>query len=153
MTQRYLRTDIWLLQAIVSGDRGSGASLRDIVATGDGLNHAIFNDEELESGFARLTAGGLIEERAGRFHPTAAARAHYEKARAGGGNVYEVRDALGETLDAERWMPETPVPDPRNNLTYPGFSSAAADEARRQWHDEAQKIIAGLDTGRKPKGK
>lgn len=152
MPNRYLWTDIWLLQAIVLGDRGSGASLRDIVATGDGLNHAIFNDEELESGLARLAAGGLIEERAGRFHPTAAARAYYEKAQTGG-NVYEVRDALGETLNAERWTPETPVPDPRNNLTYPGFSSAAADEARRQWHEDAQRILAGLDAGRKPRRK
>ena len=100
-----------------------------------------------------MTAGGLIEERAGRFHPTSAAIAHYEEAGAGGRNIYEIPDALGEILDAERSAPETPVPDPRNDLTYPGFSSAAAEVARRQWYEDARRILTDLDAGRKPRRK
>ena len=41
-----------------------------VIAVGDGINHAIFNPDELESGFARLTSSGHIKEKNGIFLPT-----------------------------------------------------------------------------------
>lgn len=151
MPHQYLWSDIWLLMAILVGDQHEGSDLHEIIAAGDWLNHLIFNDEELESGFARLTEGGLIEERASRFHATALARANYRKASAVRKDFHSIWNSLGERLGAERARPGMPMPDPRNNLAYPGFSAAAVEAARRRYHDEMQQFISGGDTKRDPK--
>jgi len=54
-------SDAWLLLAIkyAQGNRPS-AELEQIIAAGDGINHAIFTDAELHGGFARLAGGGFI---------------------------------------------------------------------------------------------
>src|SRR5918993_141058 len=75
----YNWSDAWLLLAIIYASRDGGATLEKIIAAGDGINHAIFNPDELESGFARLTSGGYIEEKGGIFSPTDKVIRGYEK--------------------------------------------------------------------------
>ncbi len=64
---QYRWTDGWLLAAIALASGNRPALLWEIIAAGDALNHAIFTDEEIESGLARLTQGGWITERNGTF--------------------------------------------------------------------------------------
>src|SRR5687767_8133623 len=66
----YNWSDAWLLLAIIYSGRSGAATLERIIAVGDGINHAIFNPDELESGFARLTAGGYVKEKDGIFSAT-----------------------------------------------------------------------------------
>lgn len=51
-------SDAWLLTAAYfTGE--NPVSLRVLIGAGDGINHAIFTDNELDHGMTRLTAAGL----------------------------------------------------------------------------------------------
>ena len=59
-------SDTWLLLSIGTGGE-TGATLKDIIAAGDFLNHAIFTGAELRRGFAKLLAAGYVVKVADRF--------------------------------------------------------------------------------------
>jgi len=140
-TTEYQWSDIWLLQSIIVGGGEKGASLYNIISTGDALNHAIFADDELESGFSRLTAGGLIFEKGTVFFPTEKANEIYRKADKKGGSVYTIRKRMERLLKASPYDPKKKYPNPKNSLTYPGFSPKATKEAIEQWHKEAGNLM------------
>jgi hypothetical protein len=63
----YCMSDVWLLASIeFTCDKG-GMDIRDIIAVGDYLNHAIFTEREFEEGLCRLSMGGWITQKGGRF--------------------------------------------------------------------------------------
>jgi hypothetical protein len=76
----FVKSDAWLFMAVATGDRGGGATLKDVIAAGDFINHSIFNAGELRRGLAKLTTGGFVREEAGRFSLTADGRALYGRA-------------------------------------------------------------------------
>jgi hypothetical protein len=137
----YQWSDVWLLQSMIIGGGEKGATLYNIISTGDALNHAIFTNDELESGFSRLTAGALVIEKEKRFFPTKKAKAIYRAADEKGGSIYTVRERLGKRLNATPYDPNQKYPNPNNNLTYPGFSSKAAERAIEKWHSEARRLM------------
>ena len=51
-------SDAWLLTAAYFTQENP-VSLRGVIGAGDGINHAIFTDDELDHGMTRLTAAGL----------------------------------------------------------------------------------------------
>ena len=51
-------SDAWLLTAAYFTQENP-VSLRALIGAGDGINHAIFTDAELDNGMTRLTAAGL----------------------------------------------------------------------------------------------
>ncbi len=134
-------SDIWLFQSIIIGGDENGATLYDIISTGDAINHAIFNDDELESGFARLTAGDLIFDKDHKFFPTEKGRDIYEKVSSKGGSIYNTQDRLKKLLKASPYDPKQKYPNPKNNLRYPGFSSQTVQETIELWHKEARRMM------------
>jgi hypothetical protein len=86
----YLWSDAWLLLAILYASREEGgASLKQVTAAGDYINHAIFNGDELAGGLSRLSAGGLIREKRGLFSVTSKVSQAYEKTSARRRYVYK----------------------------------------------------------------
>jgi hypothetical protein len=138
----FLWSDAWLLTAIFWAQRAEGqVSLMKIVAYGDLVNVAIFNPEELESGLARLTEGGLIKENAGLFSPAGMATAWYSEFTALNQNNLESMEWMKAKLHSE---PYRGGRDARNNRHYPGFTKARFDEAvarYRIWFKEQQAQI------------
>ena len=122
----YNWSDAWLLLAIIYASRDGGATLEKIIATGDFINHAIFNPDELESGFARLTFGGYIEETAGIFSAADKVIRAYEKTTSPRRAIYK---ELKDTEDLIRAASPTSEQARPNNLKYPGFSAEAYTEA------------------------
>ena len=59
--------DEWLLSSIRIYGK-AGASLRDVIAAGDMLNHSIFSAAELRAGLAKLLAARYIREKAGKWY-------------------------------------------------------------------------------------
>ena len=53
-------TDAWLLTAACMTEENP-VSLRSLFAAGDAVNHALFTDEELNTGMTKLAAAGLAE--------------------------------------------------------------------------------------------
>ena len=56
---KYEFSDGWLLVSILYYKKG--ASLWNIISTGDMLNHSVFNLDELNSSINKLLANGYIE--------------------------------------------------------------------------------------------
>lgn len=67
---KFQNSDAWLLASIIDGGQRNGADIRSIISSGDYLNHAIFNFEELYDGLRRLIAEGFIKEKKGKFYGT-----------------------------------------------------------------------------------
>jgi hypothetical protein len=78
MTFEY--SDAWLLQAIQFSEQDDkGATLTDIVKTGDFTNRAIFSYSELTTGTRKLKSVGLITERDKRLFTTEKLREWWTK--------------------------------------------------------------------------
>jgi hypothetical protein len=101
--------DAWLLSAIVQADAGgpqviSGDptaapldGLAHVLGCGDAINHAVFNEEELEVSLPRLRAAGLVDD---AYRPTAAGMALHEQASRGTRYMSDVLERLAELLRA-----------------------------------------------------
>lgn len=128
MNQRELQynwSDAWLLLAVIYAGN-AGATLERIIAVADGINHAIFNPEELESGLARLTAGGHLTEEQGVFRPAGRVMNAYSKTTSPRRTIEKELKDIETYLGAASSDVRQPQP---NNLRYPGFSKAAYDRA------------------------
>ena len=77
--KKYNSSDVRLLLAIVCASGDKAATLDKIIAAGDQINHAVFNEDELESGLARLTAGGFIREKDNVFSAASKVKRAYSK--------------------------------------------------------------------------
>jgi hypothetical protein len=130
----YLWSDAWLLQAIAIASQNAPATLAQVLAAADGVNHALPTDEELHGGFSRLTAGGFVTEIDGCFTMTAAVPSHVT-ARMLEGGWNRGRQAASEFLNAEPWSALTKGGDPRNAVVYRGLTPErilAADQEYRE---------------------
>jgi len=119
-------SDAWLLLAIIYASKAGDATLEKIIAAGDAINHAIFNSDELESGFARLTSGGYVKEKDRIFSATDGVMSAYSKTTSARRAIHKELKDMEELLGAESPTSEQPHP---NNLKYAGFSAEAYTEA------------------------
>ena len=87
----FTTSDCWLLLSIsFAGGRHRAAALRDIVAAGDAINHAIFTPREIRRGIAKLVRAGYVTDRKGKFLLRKAGRELVDRA------ASEGRSWLGE---------------------------------------------------------
>ncbi len=73
----FTNSDAWIMLALLFNQQPDGASLRDLIAAADYINHAIVTYEELSGGLARLIRAGYVEKQAGHFRATATIRSFY----------------------------------------------------------------------------
>ena len=121
----YNWSDAWLLLAIVYAGNG-GATLEKIVAIGDGIEHAIFNADELESGLARLTFGGYVKENKGVFSATRKVMKAYAKTTSPRRAIHKELEDMQKLIGAASPTSEQPQ---TNNLKYSGFTKKSYEEA------------------------
>jgi hypothetical protein len=124
----YLWSDAWLLQSIVLASGNGPATLSQVIAAADGVNHALPTDDELHGGLVRLTTGGFVEEIDEHFVPGALVPDHVvAEIRASGWK--QGRRCASEFLHAEEWTPERNVRDARNLVQYEGLTSERIQRA------------------------
>jgi hypothetical protein len=152
-TLEFEASDAWLLLAIIyaAADK-DGVSLDQIVGAGDFINHAIFTNDEMESGFYRLTRGGYVEEVDGNFRPTKLALNKYneiskKKKRAVLGQL----DLLRESIGAKPVVFGVSFPRPENEYSYPGLTTEKLAQAVEKYHKRAAEIMEELDKKRRKK--
>lgn len=138
---RYRWTDAWLLAAVALASKSKSALLWEIIAAGDALNHALFTDEEIESGLARLTRGGWVAERDETFLVTSLFQ-EKKIAIKGGYSVEKIQKLLG----AEPWQKDEPMPHPSNNLRYPGITREILYKANKEYEKHAKAELKKLKT-------
>ena len=121
----YNWSDAWLLLAVIYAGN-EGADLERIIEVGDGIEHAIFNPDELESGLARLTSSGYIKEKDGVFHATPKVMSAYPESTSQRTYVHKDLERIEKLIGAASSSSDQPH---SNNLSYAGFSIAAYTEA------------------------
>jgi hypothetical protein len=77
-------SDVWLFLSIAGAPFWRPAPLDRVFFYGDAINRDIFTSQQLRTGFAKLTAAGLVEEKGGRFRLTADGRRLHRRCRSGG---------------------------------------------------------------------
>ena len=71
----FTTTDCWVLFSVGFGKKGS--TLKNIISTGDVLNHAILTREELEASLNKLLHNDYISNKGNKFLATNTARKFY----------------------------------------------------------------------------
>ena len=88
--REWVFADAWVLTAIAVSTRP--CSLTDIVAAGDGLNHALLSDAEVDGALRKLQGSGLVLVKADlRFDLTPQGAALVERRR---GNLFSQIDSV-----------------------------------------------------------
>lgn len=148
---QFQASDAWLLLAIIIAAGDEVATLDKIVGAGDFVNHAIFTNDEIESGLYRLTRAGYIQEVEGNFRPTEIALRQYKKTSEKKRAVFDQMESLREFLGAKPWVFGVPFPRSENPYKYPGLTTEKMAAAVAQYHKRAEKIMEELDEKRRKK--
>lgn len=101
-------SDAWVLAAIMLTGMDDGATLADVVAAADAINHAILTEDEVQSAVRRLLGAGLITTSRRRFSLTDSGRSLARDRRVGMlDQVDRLLGALHELpVQEEPWQPE-----------------------------------------------
>jgi hypothetical protein len=124
-------SDAWLLCSIAIGEGRRGASLRDILAAGDYINHAILTGQQIRYGLAKLIPTGFIRETAGGFKVAGKANAFWKKLKLKRKPVLRQLDEW-ETFLGVASPPESDPLREEAEWPYP----AVSDEAVKRAYDE-----------------
>jgi hypothetical protein len=119
---QFLASDSWLLLAIILAAGNDKANLVEIIAAGDGINMAIFTEDEMESGLYRLTVGGYVEEVGGEFRPTKITSEKYKELTKQKKSLINHMELLREFIGAQPWEVGGSVLRPEDKFKYPGFT-------------------------------
>ena len=130
-------SDSWLLLAIIYADKQGGATLDKIIAAGDAINVAIFTAPELESGLARLTRSGFIEENAGLFVPTRKTQLQTKLGHTRRSMHNELKD-VAKLLGCPSAIDDQPSQD---SLRYPGLSISVYEDAVETYRRSFQSVV------------
>jgi hypothetical protein len=139
MNDEHQWSDAWLLLSIIHASKAGEANLKNIIAAGDGIEHAIFNPEELQSGFARLTTGGYIREDEKIFYPTEKTMKSYLKTMTPRRSIYKQLEDTQKLLNIATDNSAEVLPNAMNKHRYDGFSKAAYLNALREYRKDSKR--------------
>ncbi len=128
---KYCLSDAWLLASIEFSSGKRWASIRDIIAVGDYMNHATFLEKEFEEGLYRLSKGRWIRKNGDKFKVSK--RFKDQKIDYSSGRGYSPRilhrkviELLGLDLTCRKGYPT-------GNIKYPGFTSEKFSKAMKEY--------------------
>jgi len=135
MPPQFTWSDAWLLLSIALTAGQHPASLKDVIACGDGVNHAIFTPAELRRGLAKLTAQGHVTVRGGNFEvsPDVLRVVASEKERGAGRGDLQKR--MERFLDAAPYPAGHPHADDPD-WPFPQLTDSMISAAVREYHKE-----------------
>ncbi len=133
----FLWSDAWLLQAIALAAEKAPASLRDVIATGDFINHAIFTYTELQTGLAKLLAAGYIEHEHDRFRLSPTFTEKYVRLSKFRG-IHRQYQAIEKYLQVTPCQPGCEPNKLEQNWLYQGVTHEDFDKAVQEYHQRFQ---------------
>jgi hypothetical protein len=108
---KLLHSDSWLLMAVICASQETrAASLTDIIASADSINHAIITRGELETGFSRLVSAGYLQQVTGGFATSAAVNLFWQTTGSKKRKALEAWDSIATLIGAPAWAPG-PLPE------------------------------------------
>ncbi len=128
------------MMSVALGGGRQGATLRDIIATGDYINHAILTGPQIRRGLAKLVRAGFAQEKSGAFHLAGRAKSFHGRLQ------QKQKPVLRQLEEWESFLGVLPPPEPdplleETEWLYP----AITDEAVKQAYDE---YVAKVQTTR-----
>ena len=109
--QRFIWSDAWILLSVIyATQRASPATLTDIIAAADYINHAILTRGELETGFAHLVDGGYVTCEGHGFSITEAVKSFWSATGSHERTASGARGAVAKFIGAPPWTPG-PLPE------------------------------------------
>jgi len=136
--------DAWVLASVAVGGGLKGCELKDVIAAGVLINHAIFDGDELRSGITKLANAGYVLHAGGFYVISGDARAAVEELIDQGTATYAVMQFFEDFLavdpyaDPER-MPQEECPlDHLNDTDVVVAINAYRTELASLWRELAQ---------------
>lgn len=129
----FMKSDTWVLLSVGLAGRVRPATLTDVVAMGDAINHAILSGPEIRHGLATLTAAGYVAEQDGGFVVGGAAAHLWAAIEWRTRNLYEIWD------DIDGFLQVSQAPEPQDSVfddpdwTYPSVTDEAVDAAYAEY--------------------
>lgn len=129
---KLLHSDSWLLLSVIYASRETpAATLTDIIAAADYINHAIITRGELETGFARLVSAGYLKQTANGFSTSDAVKSFWQATGYKQRQALKAWDAVTAFIGAPPWAPG-PLPDTTEEYYVSSADYEAAVEAYQQ---------------------
>jgi hypothetical protein len=129
---RFQPSDAWLLTSIAIGDHGRGAGLRDVIAVGDYINHAIFTAREIREGVFRLAAAGYVVIAQGKMKIRGKAKRRWREISKSRRAVLRQLDEMESFLEIDRNRPIDPA-GPDGAVRDDGISDEAVKAAYEEY--------------------
>jgi hypothetical protein len=134
--ERFVWSDAWILLAIIYASRPiPPATLEEIIAAGDYINHSIFTRGELETGLTRLIDAGHVTRDASGFLLAEAVRSFWDSAASQKRFVMDALDAVRIFIGAPEWkhgpLPETDAQQYVTEAAYTGAVEAYQQRTRK----------------------
>lgn len=122
----FVWSDAWLLLALVLADRDNRrATLRDVIAYGDAVQHAVFTHAEFSGGARRLVDAGFAKLDQDALQPTPTGRALVDKSLSSGTALLHALQTLERSLNA-RPYPAQALADTSAFISEAVFDAAVA---------------------------
>ena len=129
----FLDSDAWLLLAIIYAGREEPATLVDVIAAADYINHAIVVFEEMEGALARLSAGGYIIHTEEKLSPTEKSLTFYRSVTKPQRAVMAEWEDLRQFLGAAKWDPRQKPQQANTGVSHPELIRADFDKAVKRY--------------------
>lgn len=146
MKPEFTWSDAWLLLAVACAEREhkahgtAGATLTDVIAWGDVINHAIFSSDELRRGFSNLIAAGWVAFDGKFFSLAGMAVAEWERIERSTRTLWHCLEKIEVFLSSASHLAEyanVQAPD----RIYPTLSNREIRAACKAWHRKARRLI------------
>ena len=129
---KFLHSDSWLLIAVIYASQDArAATLTDIIAAADYINHAIITRGELETGITRLVGAGYLKQTVDGLAPSDPVKSFWQTTGSKQRQALKAWDAVATFIGAPAWAPG-PLPETTAERYVSSTDYEAAVEAYQQ---------------------
>src|SRR3989338_8909388 len=129
--------DAWLLLSIIYASDKQAASLTEIIACGDFINHAIFTWEELQGGFFRLINSGYVIEQGDQYRVSVEIIDAYNKFAEKNKSAFKRIVFIRKKLNSPEWSEDYKPSTANEGIDYKRINKEVVENAyqkyRKSW--------------------
>ena len=137
---KHLNFDLWLLQSILLANVDGGGTPERILGAADLMSKTPMTDTDVRGGLARLVQNGFIENRDGRYSPTAVIPTTLK---------WSEREKIRQLLTAEPHSEETKAADSGNLSKLAGQARDQLQKTTGVYVKRFQSLMSGLNRPKK----
>lgn len=133
--------DAWLLLAIIYASQKTRiASLTEIIAYGDFINHAIFTWQELQGGLFRLIKSGYIIESENGYKVSSKIFDSYKKFAKKNGSIFKQLGFIQQELSSPEWSEDYNPLTANKGVTYKKINKEVVEDAYQSYRKYWRKL-------------